>query len=69
MMTNKERYNTEINTNKYYHISIHEFLVEVEAENMMQNLLESLAEKDDYLTAVDFSIPLIMVKYFRKLGW
>lgn len=69
MMTNKEIYEKEININKEYKISILQFLTEIQQKDITEVFLKSLLENDDYYTAVDFTIPLIMVKYFKKVGF
>lgn len=69
MMTNEMTYKIEINTVDDYRISIKEFenwLIENETKkNFLKHCLNSVYY-NDYDIAVDFSIPIILVKYLRK---
>ena len=67
-MTNEDIYRTEINAClPDYKISIYEWLNEIVEENILNNLIRELNQIEDiagmYFVAVDFSIPLIMVKW------
>lgn len=69
MFTNKERYEYEINWLKDYNISIADFLQFLVENNRTGLFFSHIAEigKCDYTeydVAVDWSIPLIMVKWF-----
>ena len=65
-MTNKEIYENDMRTNnKEYAISLKEFKAWL-AENKMVDFNEVLKNKDNYYIAVDFSIPLTMVKYLKR---
>lgn len=69
-MTNKERYNNEINWANDYKISVNDFmdiLEEVPGDTtVFYNQLDEIREGklSMYDVAVDWSIPLIMVKWF-----
>ena len=56
-MTNKERYEREINTNDDYKVTIKEF----------ESWLKEVTKEDIYDTACDYSIPIVMIKYFKKM--
>ena len=58
----------EINIDPEYKITVVEFkewLTENNMKDTFQNLLKD-EDKDDYDIALDFSIPVTMVKYFRR---
>ena len=67
-MTNKERYEQEISHCDDYRITVKAFREWLTSENMTEELQRQL--RDEELTlydiALDFSIPVAMVKYFRK---
>lgn len=69
-MTNKEIYNNEINTNEEYNITVAEFAEWLEENNLTEHFTKEVnnitTEDDIYYIAVDYSIPVIMVKYFQK---
>ena len=65
-MTNKEIYMKEINTSKDYKITFEEFMNWLE-ENHKEEILKEEMKEDEYKAAVDFSIPLIMVKKLKKM--
>ena len=69
-MTNKEIYNNEINTNEEYNITVAEFTEWLEENNLTEHFTTEVnnitTEDDIYYIAVDYSIPVIMVKYFQK---
>lgn len=69
-MTNKEIYNNEINTNEEYNITVAEFAEWLEENNLTKHFTKEVnnitTEDDIYYIAVDYSIPVIMVKYFQK---
>lgn len=69
-MTNKEIYFNEINTDKEYNITIAEFTKWLEDHNCTERFKTAVnridTEEDLYFVAVDYSIPVIMVKYFQK---
>lgn len=70
-MTAEEQYRKEINVDSFYRISIDNF-----KRYLRQNFLQerfamamNSEEIDVFEVAVDFSIPVIMVKYFQKVGF
>lgn len=68
-MDNKDRYEQDINrSNPDYRVTITEFRNWLTAENMKATFDRML--RDEELTlydiALDFSIPVAMVKYFKK---
>ena len=70
-MTYEEQYRKEINVDPFYRVSIDNF-----RRYLRQNFLQgrfamamNSEEIDVYAIAVDFSIPVIMVKYFQKMGF
>ncbi len=69
-MTNMERYNYEINWADDYKISVHDFMDILEEvpgdEKIFFGQLEEIRKGilDEYDVAVDWSIPLIMVRWF-----
>lgn len=67
-MTNRQRYEHDINHNEDYRISIKAFREWLRAENMTEVFLKKLRDKEEtlYDIALDFSIPVAMVKYFKK---
>ena len=68
MTSNRIQYMKEINIDPEYKITVAEFkewLTENNMEDTFQNLLKD-EDKDDYDIALDFSIPVTMVKYFRR---
>lgn len=71
MLTNKERYQNDIkNHSKDYKVTISEFLTWLhEDRNREKTFANDLADVfngniDIYYIAVDYSIPIIMVKWF-----
>lgn len=68
MREHKEQYMKEINTDPEYRTTLKEFTQWLEENNMVDifNKMLQNEENDDYYIAVDFSIPVTMVKYFRK---
>ena len=67
-MTNRQRYEQDINHNDDYRISIKAFREWLSAENMTEVFHKKLRDKEEtlYDIALDFSIPVAMVKYFKK---
>ena len=68
-MTCKEQYFNEISHCEDYKTTIADFRTWLNDNNMVDTFAERLqhpALYDDYEIAVDFSIPLTMVRYFRK---
>ncbi len=67
-MTNRQRYEQDINHNEDYRISIKAFREWLQAENMTEVFHKKLRDKEEtlYDIALDFSIPVAMVKYFKK---
>lgn len=67
-MTNRQRYEHDINHNEDYRISIKAFREWLRAENMTEVFHKKLRDKEEtlYDIALDFSIPVSMVKYFKK---
>ena len=66
MRTAKEIYEQEIReNNKDYKVTIKEFTEWLNESNHLKEFKNSLKENDDYFTAVDFSIYVSMVKWFR----
>lgn len=70
MLTNKEIYEEVINVNKNFNISISDFSVWLEDNNytkLFSEELDKIENEDDlYYVAVDFTIPVSMVKYFLR---
>ena len=64
-MTTKEQYEFEILHNDDYNVSLTEFTNWV--KKYKEAFKHALKERSIYETAVDFSIPVIMVKYFKKV--
>lgn len=69
-MTNKERYLTEINSDPEYRTTIAEFKDWLTRNNMTDTFKRMLKspDLDEYDIAVDFSIPVSMVKHFQKVA-
>ena len=65
MMTARIQYETEILVSNDYNITLKEFTEWLEENNKTEAFKRSLKE-GMYETAVDFSIPVIMVKYLEK---
>ena len=67
-MTNRERYERDINHSDDYRISIKAFREWLTTENMTEVFVKKLRDKEEtlYDIALDFSIPVAMVKYFKK---
>ena len=68
-MDNKDRYQQDINrSNPDYRVSIEAFKNWLRAENMQETFNEMLRDRELtlYDIALDFSIPVSMVKYFKK---
>lgn len=63
------QYRNEINTNQEYKITYKDFIAWLKSNNAEKNFRQSLNtienEKDIYSIAVDYSIPVIMVKRFK----
>lgn len=70
-MTYEEQYRKEINTDPFYRVSIDNFLYFLKKNHLQGAFAESINQEDIdiYLIAVDYSIPIIMVKYFQKTGF
>ena len=69
MRTNEEWYKIDLATDsEEYNITINDFKEWLEAKNMTNTFYEMLNDSNynDYDIAVDFSIFIIMVKWFRK---
>ena len=62
------RYNTEINKDINYKISIADFISWLKEHNMLSSFITELnninSDNDIYYIAVDYSIPYIMIRYF-----
>ncbi len=69
-MTNESIYRKEINTNEDYKISKKEFEKWLRDENKLGvftvDLYDAMMSDDMYTVAVDYSIPIIMVKIIIK---
>lgn len=67
-MSNTQRYASEINHSDDYRISIKSFKNWLSTENMTEVFNEKLrnSELTEFDIAVDFSIPVAMVKHFRQ---
>ena len=67
-MTNRQRYEHDINHNDDYRISIKAFREWLRTENMTEVFHKKLRDKEEtlYDIALDFSIPVAMVKYFKR---
>lgn len=68
MTTNKIQYMKEINYDPQYKITVKEFKKCLVEMNLVEIFNEQLKDEeyDDYDIALDFSIPVAMVKYFRN---
>ena len=66
MTTNKIQYMKEINYDPEYKITVKEFTEWLTENNMEDTFNKMLKEEDDYDIALDFSIPVAMIKYFRN---
>ena len=64
-MTARIQYETEINTNEDYIVSLSDFINWLKDNNKEADFTKSL-KKGLYETAVDFSVPVIIVKYLEK---
>lgn len=64
-MTTREQYEFEILHNDDYNISLAKFTNWV--KDYKEAFKHALEKRSIYETAVDFSIPVIMVKYFKKV--
>ena len=67
-MTNRERYERDINHSDDYRISVKAFREWLRAENMTEVFSKKLRDEGEslYDIALDFSIPVAMVKYFKR---
>lgn len=68
MTRNQRQYMEEINYDIEYKITVKDFtqwLTENKKEEVFRKMLEN-KDLDLYDIALDFSIPVIMVKYFQK---
>ena len=67
-MTNRERYERDINHSDDYRITVKAFREWLRAENMTEVFSRKLRDEGEslYDIALDFSIPVAMVKYFKK---
>ena len=68
-MSNTDRYNHDINHgNSDYKVSIESFKNWLRAENMQETFNQMLKDRELtlYDIALDFSIPVAMVKHFRQ---
>lgn len=67
-MTNRERYERDINHSDDYRISVKAFREWLRAENMTEIFHKKLRDEEEtlYDIALDFSIPVSMVKYFKQ---
>lgn len=73
-MTAYNEYQMNINTNEYYKISKKDFvkwLEESGEKNFFKNMIEAdeLNIEEWYDIAVDYSIPFIMIKWFKRKGF
>ena len=66
-MTNKERYEREINTNDDYKVTIKEFESWLKEVTKEESFKKEITKEDIYDTACDYSIPIVMIKYFKKM--
>lgn len=68
----EEQYRREVNKSKDYKISKEDFIKFLESDEKTKKTfyrkLEWLEEEEDYIyyIAVDYSIPITMIKYFRR---
>ena len=67
-MTARVQYEKEIITSEDYNISLSEFVNWLKDNNKEADFRKSLKE-GMYETAVDFSVPVIIVKYLEKNAW
>ncbi len=67
MTTNQKQYMEEINNNEEYNITVEEFTQWLKENNEEKEFTKMLNNKDldDYDIALDYTIPVTMVKYFR----
>ena len=62
----EEQYRAEIGTDKEYRTTIKEFTEWLDRNNMNRRFLDDLRQEDIYSTAVDYCLPISMIKYFKK---
>ena len=65
-MTNYERYMKEINTNCDYIIKKQDFVAWLKSRKAEKEFKTMLNKEDIYFVAVDYSIPIILIKALKK---
>lgn len=65
-MTARIQYEKEIITSEDYNISLPEFVNWLKENSKEADFRKSVEKEGMYETAVDFSVPVIMVKYLGK---
>ena len=65
-MTARTQYEIEILFSEDYNISLSEFVNWLKDNNKEADFKKSVEKEGMYETAVDFSVPIIMVKYLGK---
>ena len=71
-MTYEEQYRKEICKDPTYIYNVdsfRNFLKRKHLQGMFAEDMNNYEEIDQYLMAVDYCIPVIMVKYFKKMGF
>ena len=67
MMTARIQYETEMKENNTdYNITLKEFVDWLKENNKKEAFKKSVEKEGMYETAVDFSVPMVMVKYLRE---
>lgn len=63
----EEQYNREVNTIKDYQTTKEQFIKDITATNQLDDFKHDIKTEDDiYFIAVDWSIQISLVKYFKK---
>ena len=68
-MTNRQRYEQDINNgNPDYRVTVTAFGAWLDEAQMRELFHKMLTDRDltEYDIALDFSIPIVMVKYFKR---
>lgn len=66
MISNEMIYRKRINTDKNYRISIKDFVKWLKEYGETEEFKKELVKYDNYSIAIDYSVPITMIKYFRK---
>lgn len=67
MTVNERQYNEELNVVEDYRTTKEQFIKDITASNQLDDFKDAIRFYDDlYFIAVDWSIPIALVKYFKK---